>query len=413
MVGVAAAAAAATAAASIASAATSASGGKGGGGAPTMKGMAPWERIFNRGTADMNDEERRVMEDALSQANFMQPEMYKLLGYEPIYDDKSDPAAMKQLGDQADALRRQQQEGKTTIESNRVSIKETRQQLKQLKGKKNKAKRQELKQSIREMHAEIKTAKQSDGPLQKEAAAAQQQLSDMQTTPRRVIGIKKLDHPADPTSSNGDLYQMAFDLQNQALVRALKGEEPVDATLRHAWDEKEKETRERLRRQLGPDYETSTAGADALSLFDRQRNDAFSTYNTQMVAQLSQETENRATSLSNLTSARMQQLQYPANTQMAHALSLGQAAKDRLGVADLFQHERLAQYESKNNAHQQDQAADIAHAQQIASLIDSAGQGVGAAGQTASGMGKYLGTAQPDTVTVPTQQGPWSGGYGS
>lgn len=377
-----------------------------------MKGMAPWERIFNRGTADMNDEERRVMEDALAQSNFMQPEMYKLLGYEPIYDDNASPEQLKALGDQADALRRQQQEGKETIESNRVSIKETRQQLKQLKGKKNKAKRQELKQSIREMHAEIKSAKQTDGPLQKEAAAAQQQLSDMQTNPRRVIGIKKLDHPADPTSSNGDLYQMAFDLQNQALVRALKGEEPIDATLRHSWDEKEKQVRERLRRQMGPDYETSTGGSEALALFDRQRNDAFSSYNTAIVGQLSAQTEARATSLSNLTSARMQQLQYPANSQIAHALSLGQAAKDRLGVADLFQHERLAQYESKKNANATDSANDLARSQQIASLIDSAGQGVGAAGQTASGMGKYLGTAQPDTVTVPTQQGPWAGGYG-
>jgi hypothetical protein len=398
---VAVAAAGVAAAASVAAAGVQASSkGKGGGG-PQMQGMNPWERIFNRATADINDEERRVMEDSIAQANFLQPEMYALLGYEPIYDDNIDAGQLKQLGDAADGLRRAQQEGKEVISGNRVTIKETRQQLRKLKGKKNKAKRQELKQSIREMTAEIKTAKQQEGPLQKEAAAAQQALSDAQTSPRRVIGFKKREGGAvDPTGDPN--YTTAFRLQNEALVRALKGEEPVDATLRTAWDEREATLRERLRRQLGPDYETSTAGADALANFDRERNENFSAFNRQLVGELSGETESRAASLSNLTSSRMQQLLYPSNTQAARALQLGQVAGDRMAIAQHFQHERLAQFEGKAASHAADSAAAQDRSQAIASLINQAGQGVGASGPT---LDRYLGNggaAQPDTVDVPT-----------
>lgn len=398
-------AAVATAAAAVGSAAYSAAGsggGKSGGGAPKMQGMAPWERIFNRGTADINDEERRVMEDSLAQANFMQPEMYKVLGYEPIYDDRgATPENLKALGDKVDELNNRMTEGKETqaenklkIEENRKKIRDLRSQARKLKGKKNRDERQglidqigDLRSDIQDMRQESKQTKQDFGPLQQEAAAAQKGLSDAETLPRRVIGVKKLDHPADPTQSGGDLYRMAFDLQNESLVRALKGEEPVDATLRHAWDEREQTLRERLRRQLGPDYETSTPGEQALANFDRERGESFSQYNTQITAQLSAETESRATSLSNLTSQRMQQLMYPSSVQAAHALQLGQVASDRLGIAGTFQHERLAQYESAANAHSADQAAAAARGQAISSLINSAGNGIGGAG---SSLDRYL-----------------------
>lgn len=393
-----------TAAAAVGSAAYSASqsgGGKGGGGAPTMDKMAPWERIFNRATADINDEERRVMEDALAQASWMQPEMYKLLGYEPIYDDRGvTPEALADLSGKVDILNKAQQEGKIAVQESTIAIKEKRQQLKKLKGKKHRAERKQLKEEIRELQITRKEAKQSDGPLQKEAAAAQKMLSDAQTLPRRVVGVRKLeDGPVDPTGDPN--YRQAFELQNEALVRALKGEEPVDATLRTAWDEKERTLRERLRRQLGTDYETSTAGAQALANFDRERNESFEAYNTNLARTLSSETESRAASLSDLTSARMQQLLYPSNAQAARALQLGQVAGDRLGIAGLYQHERLAQFEGKRDAYNADAANAAARAQAIGDLMNATGQGVGAGG---AALDRYLGSqpASPTTVNVPT-----------
>ena len=403
MVGVAAAAAVATAAASAASAATAGGGAKGGGGAPEMAGMSQWERLFNRGTADMVDEERRTMEDALAQANFMQPEMYKLLGYEPIYDDRgATPENLAALGKAVDTLNLRQQEGKVAIANMKPEIAAKRKELNALKGKGNREERRQLREDIRELRQAAKQAKHLDGPLQKEAYQAQKALSDAQTMPRRVIGMKKLDHPADPTQSGGDLYRVAFDLQNESLVRALKGEQPVDATLNNEWNRKEQDLRERLRRQMGPDFETSTGGSQAIAAFDTERNAAFTRFNRQLVGELSQETESRANSLSNLTSARMQQLQYPANTQAARALQLGQVAGDRMPIANLFQHERKAQYEAKAAANSSDNANAAARGQAISALLGNAGQAVGAAGPT---LGNYLGsggTATPATVTVPS-----------
>src|SRR5574337_1699386 len=116
MVAVAAAGIAAAGSVAAAGVSASKSGGKGGGGAPQYKGMSPWEKIFNRGTADMQDEERKVMEDSLAQANWMQPEMYKLLGYEPVYDDRVSPDQLKALGDAADQLQLKQQENQTSTQ---------------------------------------------------------------------------------------------------------------------------------------------------------------------------------------------------------------------------------------------------------------------------------------------------------
>src|SRR5207247_8369545 len=89
-----------------------------------------------------------------------------------------------------------------------------------------KAKRQIARSAGYKTVAALKSAKNS---LLRQQELADRQLWDAQALPRRVVGMKKLDQPADPTQSGGDLYRMASDLQNQTLVRALQGEEPGDA----------------------------------------------------------------------------------------------------------------------------------------------------------------------------------------
>lgn len=50
--------------------------------------IPPWEFTYNKGTRDIFDEERGVIEDGIAQGNLMQPEIYKALGFEPVYDSE-------------------------------------------------------------------------------------------------------------------------------------------------------------------------------------------------------------------------------------------------------------------------------------------------------------------------------------
>jgi hypothetical protein len=381
-------------AASAGAAAYSASqqGGKGGGGAPSVAAPTNVERIFNRGTADMLDEERRIMEDSLAQANFMQPELYKLLGYEPIYDEAQ--ADITPLANRADELNAQLNGSIRALNTVRAA-------------KGPKAKREAARAAG---YMNVNALKKARKDLMRQKELADRELSAAQTTGRRVVGLKKLEQSGDPTQSQGDLYRMAFDLQNQTLVNALQGKEPVDATLKTAFEEKEKALRERLRRTLGSDYETSSAGMEAIANFDRERSEAFKQFNQELVRSFSSMTESRAASLSDLTSARMQQLLFPSNAQAARALTLGQAASDRQQVSDLRQRERGLQFEGKKAKYEADRARSEARTQAISSLIGSVGGGLsGAAGSAGSFAGA---SAAPTTVDVPEYgAGPHASGY--
>lgn len=282
-------------------------GGKGGGGGPRGAGLA--ERLFNRGTRDVLNQERAVMQDALAQARFLQPEMYRALGYEPIYDDRSQ-ANVQAAGSKVDAL----QGELDALQEGRIG----------LKGKRKRAKNK-------------KQAKR----VQRELAIAQRQLGDAQTVGQRVVGIRKLSTEEMIQSGEpDDLFRVAFDLQNQTLVRALRGEEPIDATLKTSFEERERSLRDRLRNHLGPDYETSTAGQQALANFAREKSEAFQQFNRETIKDFSAMTESRATALSNLTGSRLEQLLYPAKAQAGLAEALGGTAGRRVEYGKFRQQER-------------------------------------------------------------------------
>jgi hypothetical protein len=70
------------------------------------------------------------------------------------------------------------------------------------------------------------------------------------------------------------LQQQREDIERQYLERtqaALRGELPVDPTVSRELETQERTLRETLRRQLGPGWETSSAGQEALSRFGQQR----------------------------------------------------------------------------------------------------------------------------------------------
>jgi hypothetical protein len=378
-------AAGATVAAAGAQAAGAASSGKGGGG-PSVPETPLWERIFSRGTADLLDEERRVMEDALGQANFLQPELYALLGYEPVYatEQAKDVAG---LSEKANAIGQKLNETIASLNT-----------VKAAKGKK--AKRAAAEAAGFKNVAEMKRAR---ADLLRQKALADRELGDAQALPRRVVGFRKLDQPADPTRSKGDLFRMALDLQNQTLVNALQGKEPIDATLRAAWDEKEKALRERLRRTLGPDYETSSAGIEALANLDRERNQSFEQYNREVIGQFSALTESRATALSNLTGAALQQMLFPANSQLQRGLLLGQAASDRNEFRKVQMAERGQQFDQKARVAEAEAARDKARADAIAGIGSAlGGLAQGAAGFSGSSYAQSFSSAARDTVNVPS-----------
>lgn len=282
---------------------------------------ALWERLFNRGTEDILSQERQAVEAAIAEGAIMQPEFYRALGYEPEFEDRTaDLEAARQRRDEIKSRL-------TALESRRARRRGGKGE--DLGGKYDWADQPgKLRKEIRRLRGEL--------------SAAETELGDISANPVRIRNFRKVD-PSDPTDSRGGAFREAFDLQNEALVRALQGQEPIDATLQTEYENREKILREKLRRQLGADYETTTAGSDALANFDREKSEAFSQYNREVVGQYSGLSENRAKALSDLTSARLGQLNAPSQFALGRAGALGEVAKARDTHAQLLLQARQKQ----------------------------------------------------------------------
>lgn len=382
-------AAAATAASAASQAAAASSGGKGGG-APAIPKTPRYERILNRGVADLLDEERRVTEDALAQANFLTPEMYRMQGYEPIFED-ADPG----VAEKANRFRELQTE-KNKNKENQLALKD---ELRRVTNEKKRARprdRKALRQQEKDLKRQLRDTKLNNKELIRSEALAQRELGDAQAVGRRMVGIRKLDEgPSDPTSSENDAFRESFNLLNESLNSALRGEEPVDPTLANQFDEEERALRERLRRQLGPDFESSDIGVRALGDLADRRSRAFSSFNQQAIRDFSALTEGRATALSNLTAAKMQQLLFPSSQQIARGAALGAVASDINEFTELQEKKRTGQFEKKKAQAEMEVARNQRRAQAIAGIgqaVGQFGQGVaGAAGGFGGGGGSSLG----------------------
>lgn len=347
-----------------------AKGKKGGGKTPSLSGRSLSEHLLNRGLFDVLNTERSVIDDAIAQGNFLQPEMYKALGLEPIYDTTEDPG-VAQLADHVAGLRERVNDRaniKTQLnavkDDDTLSPSEKRQQARALKKDLRKA-----------------TPKHANR-LRKELARAESTLERAQTLPRRVIGVKPLNE-FDPSGSEGGAFREALDLQSQALVRALKGEEPIDPTLKTTFEERERVLREQLRRQFGSDFESSDAARRVLSNFDREKSEAYVQYNRTQVESLSGLSENRAMALSNLTGARLGQLQAPVDAALGRATALGKYLGDALSFMKDLRAERALQFEASKadfNARAYNTNAESEGLKGIGEGISSIGSAVGGAG---------------------------------
>lgn len=297
--------------------------------------VTTWERLFNRGTLNVLQTQRRVLADALQQSNVMQPEIYRALGFEPQFDTSSQP----------------------DLAGHQAKVDALQGQFEAAKGPKKAKLRQQLNM-------------------------AEENLTKAQSVPQRLIGLTKIDprvaaDPAHPTTDN--LAALAVDLQARSLVAALKGEEPIDSTLQDQWTIAERSTRAKLRASLGPDYETTTAGQSALANFSRQKAQAFEEFNRQTVKDMSTMVQAGRESQSNLTAARIQQLQTPAAIGKGNAAALGSEAADRLKLSNQMQQDR----QITNQFNETKMGA-------LGNIYSSGGAGSGAAGAIASGAGAAL-----------------------
>lgn len=389
-------AAAATVASTAYSASQSASAGKGGGGSvPQPQTAALWENIFNRDTADILGNERAMYDNAMAASNFMDDNMYRALGYEPIYDEAQD-ADVAGLSQQYNAINDQM----NAVQAKWAALKgqKAAKNAKQAKARGVPTQAGKKKQ--------LKQLKQQETALSRQAEAARQALSQAQTVPRRVVGLKpiqpevggagrdvrgamQLAQLPDPTSSKDGLYAAALDLELNNLVRALKGEEPADPTLVRTLDEEQRQLENQLARNLGPDYATSTPGIEALANQRKRRAEALATYNREAITTYSNLSTQRATSLSSLRAQRLDQEAYPVKLRLAEIMATNDVVASRIDYLAERRYDRGQNTEAEMNTYTAEQNARAARAaaraqtaQAIAQVGKSVAGGIYGAGTT-------------------------------
>jgi len=307
--------------------ATAGSGGGGGGGGASALAPGLRERLFNRTSRDMLDAERSILDDSLAQGKQLEPAMYAALGLEPIYDRPEDTG----YADASNALNKAQSDS-NSLREQRAAL----QASKPGKGLRGKAKTQAMHGKKREMRRLTRATNLAD----RQTAILSKDVEQRGAVGRRIVGFKSIAGVADPTGSSGGAFGSALDSFNLHLSDALAGKEPLDPTLKSSFDERERNLRQRLLNQMGPDYETSTAGSQALANFDRERSEAYAAYNRQSIEGYAGLSERRASALADLTTGRLKNLAFPADFRAQLGKNLESAANARNTQAETMQRER-------------------------------------------------------------------------
>ncbi|MGH8897529.1 MAG: hypothetical protein ACRDZ4_10995 [Egibacteraceae bacterium] len=354
------------------------------------------ERLFNRGTQEIMSTERSILDDSLAQGKLLEPNMYRALGLEPVYDRPEDPGfadVSNQLSEQQTRL--------NAIQTERAALQASRPG----RGLKGKAKERAIKQK----QQQINRLNREGRLVNKNVAALTSEVETRGAVGRKVVGFKPLAGVADPTGSAGNAFGAALDSFNLHLADALSGKEPLDPTLKSTFDERERDLRTRLRNQLGPDYETSTAGSRAIANFDREKSEAFAQYNTQTIQNFSSLSENRARALQDLTSGRLKNLAFPASFRASLATQLEGAATARMGLSSQMAEERGALGEAGAAAIATDRQASAERQQALANILAGVGSAAPSLGAvTERGLGatsKFLRGAPGPAEGGPGTQG--------
>ena len=143
--------------------------------------------------------------------------------------------------------------------------------------------------------------------LRNQLATAQSQAAS--DTGPQITGFESVAKPGevDPTRAAEvqDLYQQGFSegmssteiaakygisdyeaedyiqrQEQERTMRALSGDLPVDPALEHSFEQQQSQLEETLRKRLGPDWETSTPGMEAMDIFSRRKEDLLESFRT-------------------------------------------------------------------------------------------------------------------------------------
>jgi hypothetical protein len=303
------------------------------------------QQLFNQSTQNILEMEQMAIANAASQGNIVNEAVYKMLGYQPRYsNDAPDPAALKASANQAfsDSVTAYNtfKQAKKTYERAKAAAGDSHgtnwAKVAATGGMTGYAKGQPKARAAAAAMRDMKLASDRLDMARSAYASQRDSYQSALNNPRQIIGLDPIG--PDPTTgvraghdpkNPDDLMQIALDVGNESLLRALKGEEPIDQTLVHAYDVGEINLRERLRRQLGPDYETSTAGSQAINDFIRTKGEAFQQFNRQTIQLYSTMTQQEAQTLTNLTGTKIAQLLSPMDTSLKIAGALGSSADQR------------------------------------------------------------------------------------
>lgn len=347
----------------------------------------PAQHAFAQGTRSLLDEARSLVENSAQQGQELNPSIYRMLGMEPTYEDNSEQ--LKQSQAEFDASQKQLDAAQTT--------------LAQLRGVPPGKRSPDQKRQFKQLQKQIPT-------LQKSLETTRDVHGRLATSPKTITGFTKMDPnsiPADsPFSAQNPLHQAQATEQDR-LNQYLSGTGAVDPTLTHQYDAAEATLKQNLASKYGPDFANSTVGQMALQNFTRQKNEAYATWNQQMVERYNQMAFSGAQNLQGLTAGQIALLREPAQDTANAGANLSNLSGARLSQ------------QGANLAERGAQQGVITNTTSPAGLIGSAASGLGSllttpyqttdaqgrpvnttlAGQ---GLGKLVGgaTATPQTSAI-------------
>jgi hypothetical protein len=281
---------------------------------PHVPPLPARQQQFQTGTLNLLDEARNVVENSVRQGQELNPMIYQMLGLDPQYEDHSQDIQGAQS--EFDAAQKQLSEAQDTQASlNGIP-----------KGKRTPAQRKQLRQ-IRKQIPQLNKALES----------SRDALGRLQTMPKTITGFNRLDPaniPKESPFSSANPLNQAQATESQRLNQYLQGGE-VDPTLKHQYDSMESALRAKLAQRYGPDFENTSVGQMALQNFSRQKNEAFATWNQQMVEKYNDLAFQGQANLQNLLSNRIAMLREPGQASAAMGANLSNLAGNRISQESL------------------------------------------------------------------------------
>ena len=304
------------------------------------------EMEFRQGLKTLFGAASGVVGSGAGQLAMILPEIYRQLGYEPTIVDRTAEAEAAQ-------------QGVNEIQERIADLTDLRSKAR--KGPNTDAK----KKKVKKLKKQLNLAK-------RELAGAQENLTQLQSQPIQITGLTPI--AAEDMPRTG--IQQMVDLTTQQAIEALQGKVETDPTLMRQFDEEEGKLREKLRRQLGPGYETSSPGIQALSDFSKRKTEGIATYTRDLAGSLSDRALGGESVLSDLLSARLNQQLFPSGQTQAAGLNLASLMESGLGIQQLMLQGREIKYSGTGSS-------------SYAGIGSSVASGGAAVGQLAQGIADW------------------------